>query len=86
MKGIRFAALCLSLLLLLGTLAGCAETLLQAIRVYIAPELNVQALETMAAEGFHSIRFEGSVICPTDTNCALHSLFSGKELEYTVQK
>jgi len=27
MKGIRFAALCLSFLLLLGTLAGCAETL-----------------------------------------------------------
>ena len=66
--------------------AGCAETLLQAIKVYIAQDLNVQALEAMAAEGFHSIHYEGTTICPTDSKCAFSSVFIGKELEYSVKK
>jgi len=53
---------------------GCAEQLLMAAPLYVADELNEQALWEMAESGVYAIWFEGTKLCHTEEDVVLKAL------------
>ena len=60
--------------------AGCAETLLRMIPLYIADTLETETLSALADGGIYAVWPEGSTICHTDPELVLTDVASG----YTV--
>ncbi len=65
--------------------AGCAETLLRTLPVYMAGELSAGALAPLAAEGIHAVWIEGRTVCYNQRDLTLAGLYSGENGAYTAR-
>ena len=61
--------------------AGCAETLLRMIPIYIADALETEKLSALADGGIYAVWPEGSTICYTDPELVLTDVASGYTAE-----
>ncbi len=64
--------------------AGCAETALWVASVYVAEELDTQALRELTDEGVYSVYSEGWVIHATQPEIRLTQLYQSEQAGYTV--
>ena len=65
---------------------GCGEILLQTAPVFIAGELDVDALRDLTSQGIHSIWAEGSKLMCNDENAALMPRLEDGGDQYTIVK
>lgn len=63
---------------------GCAEVLLQVSPIYIAEELDRQALSALARQGVHSIYCEGRTIRGSDPELVLTELYDDGGVRYAA--
>ena len=64
---------------------GCAEVLMQAIPVYVAEELSVDAAAELAEKGVYSIYCEDGVIKYNDADLVLADVLSNENITYTSE-
>ena len=62
--------------------AGCAETLLRMIPLYVTDTLRRPEFSTLAADGIYAVWPEDRVICHTDPALVLTDLYSGETASY----
>lgn len=65
-----------------STAAGCAETLLRMIPVYVADTLRRSELTALAADGIYAVWPEDQFLYHTDPALVLTDLYSGETVEY----
>ncbi len=64
---------------------SCARLALKLYPVYVAEELNTDALRTLAQSGIHSVWMEDTVIRHTDPSLILRELYADAELSYRTE-
>lgn len=64
----------------------CGELLLSALPVYIADDLDVEALSALASQGIATLRCEDAVLYPSDADIVVTELFADDTVRFTVSQ